>query len=512
MSDVPSIIQRIMAGAHHTAGVLNYPFAQRSPMWEQRLMANRHELQWLDSFTDCAPTQYASAAAMLSDYGSQLVKPMPAGNSGARGSAALQALERAASQTHLNAFITLASADQLRQQQQQIYPASVGPELGHAMPLAGVPIAVKDLMDVQGFPLTAGSGGAIGAPRSTDAVAVQRLRQAGAIILGTTNLHELAYGITSANPHFGVVQNPAHADHIAGGSSGGSAAAVAAGIVDIAIGTDTAGSIRVPAACCGVVGFKPTYDAVPRAGALDLGPTLDHVGPLANSVANAALAFSAMTGQPDKRPVALANLSGVKVGIPANYFYDPLQPQVAQSLASALDRLQRDGAQLISVDIPGIENSPAIQLATLCPEATAVNWQRLVQAPETLGDDVRVRLEIGQFFPGIWYTRAQGARQRLADHMQRVCSGVDILVTPTLRTTAPLHNASQVTIGDRVFPLHAAVTSLTLPFNLVGMPAITLPCGRDQNNLPIGMQLAAWRNLDWRLLSIAGRCEYLLSS
>jgi aspartyl-tRNA(Asn)/glutamyl-tRNA(Gln) amidotransferase subunit A len=225
--------------------------------------------------------------------------------------------------------------------------------------------------------------------------------------MGTTNLHELAYGITSANPHFGVVQNPSNAEHIAGGSSGGSAAAVAAGIVDIAIGTDTAGSIRIPAACCGVVGFKPTYDAVPRAGVLDLGPTLDHVGPLASSVSDAALAFSVMAGQPGLQPASLSSLSGVRVGIPSSYFFQPLQPQVAHAMSRAIERMKLDGAEIVSVDIPGLQNCAAIQLATLCPEATAVNWKRLVDAPETLGDDVRVRLEIGQFFPGIWYTRAQ---------------------------------------------------------------------------------------------------------
>lgn len=378
--------------------------------------------------------------------------------------------------------------------------------------MAGVPVAVKDLMAVAGHAITAGSGGPAGKVQATDAVAVQRLRQAGAIIVGTTNLHELAYGITSANPHFGVVQNPVSADHIAGGSSGGSAAAVAAGIVNIAIGTDTAGSIRIPAACCGVVGFKPTYDAVPRAGVLDLGPTLDHVGPLARSVADAALAFSVMAGHPGLQPASLGSLSGVRVGIPRTYFFEPLQPEVARCLSGALERMKLDGAELVPVDIPGLENCAAIQLATLCPEATAVNWTRLIDAPEALGEDVRVRLEIGQFFPGVWYTRAQGARQQLANHMHSVCGQVDILVTPTLRTTAPRHNASEVTIAGQTLPLHAAVTSLTLPFNLTGMPAITLPCGRDNDNLPVGMQLAAWRNHDWRLLSIASRVEYLVST
>ncbi|MBB5215918.1 amidase [Parapusillimonas granuli] len=512
---LPDIIRRFAQVAEHQAALLAYPFPDRRQAWLDRLQLNLAELQFLDALSEAGGAQYQPPQAGVRAKGiapqddtegiaaiAAAARRDPAGVQ----KPALQALQAARAHSGLHAFIDLATEPQVAEQAQA---ALHGFHEGRPAPLFAVPIAVKDLMSVQGFRLTGGSGGEAGV-ESADALAIGRLRSAGAIIMGTTNLHELAYGITSNNPHFSPVVNPRSAAHIPGGSSGGSAAAVAAGIVRASVGTDTAGSIRIPAACCGVVGFKPTYDAIPRQGAMDLGPTLDHLGPITQSVDDAALLFSVMAGMPAQVPERLADLQGVRVGIPRRYFFDPLAPDVARALDAAIARLRADGADITDVDLPGVQNASALQFATLCSEATAIHWSRLLTRPHTLGEDVRVRLEIGQLFPAVWYTRAQGARKALAQSFQAAMQGADVLLIPTLRTTAPPNGAQFLRVGATEMPLHAAVTSLTLPFNLTGMPAISLPCGAGDNGLPVGLQLAAPHNQDWRLLAVARRTETLL--
>lgn len=513
---LPDIIQRFAQIADHQAILTRYPFPDRRQAWLDRLQLNIPELQCLDALSEAGGAQYQAPAVDVRPKGiapqgdaqgiaaiAEAARREPGGIQ----TPAQRALQAAQAHSNLHAFIELAGETQIAEQAQA---ARERFQDGLQVPLLAVPIAVKDLMSVRGFHLTGGSGGPSTGAEATDAVAVQRLRSAGAIIMGTTNLHELAYGITSVNPHFSAVVNPRSADHIPGGSSGGSAAAVAAGIVRAAVGTDTAGSIRIPAACCGVVGFKPTYDAISRQGAMDLGPTLDHIGPITQSVDDSALLFSVMAGLPAQVPERLADLQGVRVGIPRRYFFEPLAADVSRAMDAAIARLKADGAEIVHIDISGVQDASALQFATLCSEATAIHWERLLARPDSLGEDVRVRLEIGQLFPAIWYTRAQGARKSLAQNFQSAMQGIDILLTPTLRTTAPPNGTKSLQVGDTQMPLHAAVTSLTLPFNLTGMPAISLPCGNGDNGLPVGLQLAALHNHDWRLLAVAARAELLL--
>lgn len=516
MSAAPDIIERLISVADGMARLHRFPHSDRLEAWAQRLRVNLPELQTLDRLQDPGSCQYQPARHDLAPDG---VAPSTATdgiaavarnayrNRDNMADAAAQSLSLAHNKADLNAFISLATQADLSAQVDQLAALDQPAE---TLPLLGVPVAIKDLMSVQGFAMTGGTHCDDWVRRRSDAVAVARLRNAGAVIVGTTNLHELAYGITSQNPHYGHVVNPLDPDCIPGGSSGGSAAAVAANIVRASLGTDTAGSIRIPAACCGVVGFKPTYDVIPRQGAMDLGPTLDHIGPITRSVDDAALLFSVMAGLPGQVPAALPNLRGVRVGVPKNYFFSPLSADVMEAVQAAIDLMRADGADIVPVDLPGVERSAALQFATLCTEATAIHWQRLVDQPESLGEDVRVRLEIGQLFPALWYARAQGGRAALLATIDGAMADADIMLTPTMRTTAPLGGALSVSVASNEMPLHGAATSLTMPFNLTGMPALTLPCGAGARGMPVGLQLAGARYHDWRVLSVGRRVEHLL--
>ncbi|MCC6868938.1 MAG: amidase [Burkholderiales bacterium] len=511
------LYQRFEHAVDGLADLTGYPYRDRSHAWLERLRVNLPELRTIEALQPTAQLGYLAppSARATVEGGAEITDHTQGAAAIARecrasperaAEPARAALAAAGERGDLRAFITLSDLA-------AIEAAAAGAahrlRAGAALPLLGVPIAVKDLMSVAGFPQTNGSGGPTPAPATRDAAAVARLRAAGALVVGTTNLHELAYGITSENPHHGSVVNPRHPGYTPGGSSGGSAAAVAAGIVRLAIGTDTAGSIRIPASCCGVVGFKPTFDVVPRDGALPLGASLDHVGPIAADVADAALMYSVMAGQP-ARTVRPRPLAGLRVGIADHYFFDTLADDVAHSVHAAIDLMQRDGAILVPIALPGVEASAALQFVTVCAEATDLHTKRLREAPETLGADVRVRLEIGQFLPATWYARAQRARADLAAMFATVMREVDVLVTPTLRVAPPPSGARTARLGGRDVPLHTAVVALTMPFNLTGMPALTLPCGHGEHGLPIGVQIAGACGDDWRVLNVAARLEALL--
>ena len=467
------------------AGWLGHGHAERAGAWVTRLEVNGPEIEaFRAAATPACPAYLPIATHLASPDGF-------ASNEMALPTDAEDALARAKKRADLNAFTFLP---------QRLESPARGL-------LAGVPVAVKDLMRVKGMPLTAGSKAMDADVATSDAEIVARLRRAGAVIVGLANLHEFAYGITSDNPRFGRVVNPAAPSRIPGGSSGGSAAAVAAGIAPLAVGTDTAGSIRVPAACCGIVGFKPSYDALPRDGVLDLAFSLDHVGPMGRTVGDCAAMFAAMLDLPAVPKWTRRDLSGATLARLGGYFAEPLDDEVRAALDAAFDALASDGARRIDREVAGVELGPAIMFNTICPESTAFHAERLKARGPDYGEDVRVRLEIGMFLPGPWYVKAQRMRRQLADRMDAVLREADAFLIPTMRSPAPRVGASRATIGGKEFALHTAVTNLTGPFNLTGLPATSVPWTRSKDGVPISLQVVGARGRDWDVLALARRLE-----
>lgn len=363
-------------------------------------------------------------------------------------------------------------------------------------PLHGVPISVKDLVLTRDLPTTAGSrrfGG--GLTTSDDAPVVRRLRRAGAILLGKTNLHEIALGVTSVNEHFGPVRNPRDPSRVAGGSSGGSAAAVAAGLGFGSVGTDTRGSIRIPAACCGVVGLKPTYGLVPTEGVIPLSPTLDHVGPITTTVLDAALMLRAMSGTrrqaarwheaatPRERPP-------LRLGV-CDWWLDGLHPATGAAVRHALAALEREGFEIREVMIPGLADAHAGSGVITGAEALAFHQQRLEERPEGFGPMIRDRLQRAARWTAVDYVRAQEAQVLAMVAFAGAFRMVDCLVGATVMGPPPRLDDPMVETGEGRLPVLEAFTRLTAVANMAGLPALSLPCAQEADGLPVGLQLIA---------------------
>lgn len=375
------------------------------------------------------------------------------------------------------------------------------------LPLWGTTVSIKDLMRIKGYAMTGGTRALTWPAADKDAVIVERLRRAGAVVIGAVNLHELAFGTTGANPHFGVTANPAAPGRFPGGSSSGSAACVGFGMATFSIGTDTGGSIRIPAACCSVVGFKPSFGLLPTEGVFPLGYSLDHVGPLTRTVAEAALLMDVLSDRPGAYTAGLeVPLKGLRIGVPRNYF-TLAQPAVLAAYEAALQRAQAAGAQLVPMSLPALDLVPAVYLCTSGVEAIAIHYHTLVQHGDKLGQDVRLRLAANLFLPAYARVKAQQLRtvmfQELADAFQRV----DVIATPTLPITPPPVGTATVRVQDVEMATTAAFLRNTSPFNLTGLPAISLPIGTDSEGAPIGLQLVGPYNEDARVLQAARAFE-----
>ncbi|MFE6779551.1 amidase [Streptomyces sp. NPDC057702] len=369
----------------------------------------------------------------------------------------------------------------------------------HRGPLHGIPGGLKDLIDVAGLPTTASSRARRDHLAGEHSAVAARLLAAGAVLVGKTHTHEFAYGLTTPQSRNAVDQG-----RVAGGSSGGSAVAVATGAATFALGTDTGGSIRVPAALNGLVGLKPTYGLVPRSGVTSLSWSLDHVGPITRTVRDAAHLLAALAGPDPGDPASLAlgsvgdtsyvedgdGLRGLRVGVPGTYFFERVDPEVEAAVRAAIDRLRDLGARLVEVTTPMARYVHAAHWGLLVPEATAYHERTLREAPDAYGPDVRVLLEAGELLSAGDYLRAQRARTLLRRAWSQVYEEVDVVAAPTVPMTAvPVGQHAVHWPDGTVESVADAYVRLSAPANLTGMPSLTLPVGRDSAGLPIGMQL-----------------------
>ena len=405
--------------------------------------------------------------------------------------ACLQRIERL--DGRINAFITVTGEQAIaaaRQVEAEIAGGS------HRGPLHGIPVGLKDIFGVANVRMTGGSKILAENVATEDSVATTRLKAAGAVFLGKLNLHEFAFGATGINPHYGPARNPWDAERITGGSSSGSGAAVAGGECPAALGTDTGGSIRIPASLCGIVGLKPTYGRVSKRGVLPLSWSLDHVGAMTRTVADAAIFLQAIAGYdegdgsstgepvPDYNAAPNGGLRGLRVGVPREFFFENVDPEVEKSVQSAIGVLGELGAIVTEVEVPLIAEIPGALTAMMLPEALAYHQKWMAERPDDYGDDVRYRLELGSGYLAVHYVQAQRLRGIAVEAWrQDVFPKVDLVATPTTPVTA-----RPISEGD--LQVTFSLIRFTNLFNFLGVPAISLPCGFSTEGLPIGLQLA----------------------
>jgi aspartyl-tRNA(Asn)/glutamyl-tRNA(Gln) amidotransferase subunit A len=426
-------------------------------------------------------------------------------------------LERIARfQPRLNAFITI-TADLARKQARQAEKEILK---GHYRgPLHGIPITLKDLFYTAGIRTTGGSKILRNFVPKENALVADRLFAAGSILLGKTNLHEFAYGVTNVNPHYGPTHNPWDLSRIPGGSSGGSAAAVSAGLCAASLGTDTGGSIRIPSAACGVVGLKPTRGLVPLHGVIPLAFSLDHVGPICRCVEDAALMLGVIAGQEGHRPGNLPQsdrtlsrllrqgVKNLRIGIPRQYFFDRVQKDVRGYVLTACATLAGLGAKLREVDLEGMKEAADLVATITVGEALAYHWKWLQKRAKDYGVDVRTRMQRSQGQRTIDYLQAQEKRQEFTESFMRAFESVDVLAVPTLPVVPPRIGQKEINWGRSKEDVRTALLRFTRPGNLTGLPAISLPCGSSSEDLPVGLQLIGRRFDEATLLRVAHAFE-----
>ncbi|WLI36739.1 amidase [Pseudomonas sp. FP818] len=410
--------------------------------------------------------------------------------------AALDSIERL--NPRLNAFVQVDACVALAQARKADALLAQGLDLG---PLHGMPVAVKDNIDTFDYITTYGSAHFEGFQPDRDALCVQRVREAGAVIIGKTLTHEFAYGPTGDRSLQGAARNPWDARCITGGSSAGSAAAVASGMVPLALGTDTGGSIRIPSALCGTVGFKPSFACVPVDGVFPLSSSLDHVGPIANHVEDARLLFEVLAGRagtPATHPQPL------RVGWMTCPSFGPVDADVHQQIYGAAQQLFGDALQ----ETDELHHMAAGMKDTLLTlqraEAFEVHAERMRDAPHKFEQEVRERLEVSEEVRGWQYIRAQASQAQYKAAMARLFEHYDLLVSPSVPITATEVNARKVRVGEQDIDVRAAVLSYTSAWNLTGLPALSLPVGHVRG-MPVGLQVIGAAGADDRLLQVMSR-------
>lgn len=400
----------------------------------------------------------------------------------------------------LKSFITVTADAALAAARGAEAAMTAGRPLG---PLHGVPLGLKDLYDTAGVRTTGGSKILAQRVPSADATVVRRLRDAGMISLGKLNMVEFAYGPEGLNPHYGHARNPwdPRVHRMTGGSSSGSGASVAAGLVPVALGSDTGGSIRIPCSLCGLTGIKPTYGRVSRAGVLPLSWSMDHVGPMTRSAADAALVLGAMAGYdaadptssvlpvPDYMAALTGDVRGLRVGLLRSFFLESATLEVRAAVEAAARALEKAGAVVDDVALPSIRHVAAGALAVVAAEAMTYHAAWLRSRRADYDPEVSTRLMVGAFVTGVHYVRGQQARALIRREVDDALVRHDVLVAPATPIPAPAIDERQTALGDGASDVRSALIRLTRPFNFSGHPACSVPCGFSGGGLPIGLQI-----------------------
>jgi len=395
----------------------------------------------------------------------------------------------------VGAYITVAADSALEQARAADEALARGSPLG---PLHGLPVALKDNIDTRGVRTTIGSSFFAENVPDEDAEVAARLRRAGVVILGKVSLHEFAYGATNDNAHFGPCRNPWDLDRIPGGSSGGAGAAVAAGLCAAALGTDTGGSVRIPAALNGISALRPTDGRVPLTGVFPTTWTFDTVGPMARTVEDLAALIGVLAGYDDRDPRSVgagvgeyeaeleAGIAGMRIGLPRNFYFDDVDADIVTLVRGAADVLASTGAELVELDLPGADDAVDDTTGMIMAEAYAIHRDRLEHEAGRFGEDVRRRLELGRSISGADYALHRERARAWIRTVKRAFDHVDLILSPSTGTTA-------LPAGSEMIETTRRLVRLTYGWSLAGLPALSVPCGLSDAGLPVGMQLAAPR-------------------
>lgn len=413
----------------------------------------------------------------------------------------------------LNCFTTILADDAIAAAQKIDAAISNGVDPG---PLSGVPFAVKDLLDIKGVTTLAGSKINQDLPPATaDATAVERLKLAGAVLVGALNMDEYAYGFVTENSHYGATRNPHDLTRVAGGSSGGSAAAVAAELVPLTLGSDTNGSIRVPASFCGILGLKPTYGRVSRAGAFLFSNSLDHIGPFARSVADIATAFDVLEGPDPRDPICTKRipdltldtidhgLDSLKIAIADGYFTQKMEADVARGFEQVIKALNVTR----HVTIPEAHRARAAAYIITASEGSNFHWDNLRSRPYDFDPATRDRFIAGAFMPATWYLQAQRFRRWYRNQMRQIFQSIDIILTPTTPCVAPHIGQQTMTLDGEEMLVRPNLGLYTQPLSFIGLPILSVPVFLPNQPLPVGIQIIGAPYQEAKILRVAAVLE-----